>query len=36
VWTQLRAGKRECLWQEELSAIEVTDKQGAMAHVTAG
>lgn len=34
VWTQLRAGKRECLWQEELSAIEVTDTQGAMAHRT--
>ena len=34
VWAQLRAGKRECLWQEELSAIEVTDKQGAMAHRT--
>ena len=34
VWTQLRVGKRECLWTEALSAIEVTDTQGAMAHRT--
>ena len=32
VWTQLRAGKRECLWQEALPAIEVTNKEGVMAH----
>lgn len=32
VWTQLRAGKRECLWQEALSAIEVADTQGVMTH----
>lgn len=29
VWAQLRAGKRECLWQDALPAIEVTDPQGA-------
>jgi len=34
VWTPLREGKRECLWQEALSAIEVANKQGAMAHRT--
>lgn len=32
VWTQLREGKRECLWQEALPTIEVTSQQGAMAH----
>ena len=32
VWTQLRKGKRECLWQEELPAIEVADEQGVIQH----
>lgn len=34
VWTWLREGKRECLWQEALPAIEVANQQGAMAHRT--
>lgn len=31
-WTQLREGKRECLWQEALPAIEVVDEQGVIRH----